>query len=191
MGYPRDLCHAVNAGAKCGSGDGLIGTGTWDRAAYFRSNHSGVDWESDPDLGSDVTRYKTYLWEAKDPTARLKNQSAAPGYSANGIPVCHPGTGIDPTEAGNDRRRMTAAVVNCRAAGNINGRKTLNVAGFIDVFLTEPSIDRQLCDGNKSPCKTKITNRDDIYVEVIGNSGTGEGGNTPQITRRSVPRLIE
>ena len=32
--------------------------------------------------------------------------------------------------------------------------------------------------------------RNDIYVEVIGAAGTGQGG-FPQISRRDVPRLIE
>ena len=195
MGHPRDICHATNSSAACsGSTNGLIGNGVWDRAAYFRSNHPGLDWAGDPDLGPNVTRYQTYLWEAKDAASRLKSKSSSTsGWSAYGTPqpgVCNY-PGIDPNTGGIDRRRMTAAVVNCHAYGKINGKKTLPVAGFIDVFLVEPSLDRNTCDGNKSPCKTKITNRDDIYVEVIGASGTAEGGGTPQITRRTVPYLIQ
>jgi Flp pilus assembly protein TadG len=193
MGFPRDLCHATNAGANCPNG--LIGNGQWDRAAYFRSNHPTVNWLTDPDLGPNVSRYQTYLWEADpvSPDRLAKKDSSTAGWSAYSTPqagVCK-FPGIAPNANGIDRRRLTAAVVNCHAYGKINGRKTIPVAGYIDVFLVEPSKDRTLCDGNQLPCKTKITNRDDIYVEAIGVSGTGQGGAIPQITRRSVPRLIE
>ena len=104
-----------------------------------------------------------------------------------------------PDAAGIDRRRITAAVVNCRrvaATTGLNGKKNLPVAGFIDVFLVEPSIDRDKCPGcTVSYGGTNYANaygdRNDIYIEVIGASGTGEGGAIPQISRRDVPRLIE
>ena len=192
MGHPRDICHALSASANCPAG--LIGNGVWDRDAYFRANHGALDWRNTPGLGPNVTRYQTYLWEAQDVAGRLGTKvSSTASLSAYGTPqagVCKP-PGIAPNTDGMDRRRLTAAVVNCRAYGKINGRKSIPVAAFIDVFLVEPSKDRQTCDGNGSPCKTQITNRDDIYVEAIGASGTGEGGGTPQITRRRVPHLIE
>ena len=53
--------------------------------------------------------------------------------------------GLAPDPSGIDRRRITAAVVNCKYAnahGGLNGKKTLIVGGYIDVFLVEPSIDR-------------------------------------------------
>ena len=210
MGHPRDICHYFQNSAGnyplCGSG--RIGNGVWDRAAYFRTNHPGVDWAADPDLGANVTRYQTYLWEAQD-TARLPTKSisgTSPLLSAYGQPQTQclaPGVAPDPS--GTDRRRITAAVVNCRYAnanGGLNGKKTLVVAGYIDVFLVEPSVTRTRCTG--SGCngnatftvggvayKNSYASNNDIYVEVIGASGTGEGGQTPQITRRDVPRLIE
>jgi hypothetical protein len=113
--------------------------------------------------------------------------------------------GVAPDPSGTDRRRITAAVINCHASPALNGKKKLNgkqtltVAGFIDVFLTEPSLDRTRCDGcsnftlpgGATQYSNAYGSRNDIYVEVIGASGTGQGGAIPQISRRVVPRLIE
>ncbi|MEO6255888.1 MAG: pilus assembly protein TadG-related protein [Sphingomicrobium sp.] len=208
MGHPRDLCHYFQDSSGnfplCTSG--RIGDGSWDRTAYFNANHPGVDWKNDPDLGANVTRYQTYLWEAQD-TSRLPTNSisgSSPQLSQYGQPQAKclsPGLAPDP--AGIDRRRITAAVVNCRYAnahGGLNGKKTLIVGGYIDVFLVEPSIARSRCSG--TGCSNTFTvngktyvnaygSANDIYVEVIGASGTGEGGGIPQITRRDIPRLIE
>lgn len=193
MGHPRDICHSVinsttgQLNVQCAGGQ--IGNGVWDRGAYFRSNHPGVDYTTTAGLGANVTRYQTYLWEAQDPATRLTSKaSSTSGWSAYGTPqagVCNP-PGIAPTTSDVDRRRLTAAVVNCRAYGSINGRKTLPVAAYMDVFLVEPTMTRNTCDGNQSPCKGEVTGNQDIYVEAIGNSPK-----TAQITRRTIPRLIE
>lgn len=198
MGHPRDICHSIGASSLCAKG--RIGDGVWDRGAYFRSNHPGLDWASTPGLGANVTRYQTYLWEAEDPTARLPARpSETGGWFAYGTPqagVCN-APGIAPNAGGKDRRRLTAATVNCRAYGKISGRKTIPVAAFMDIFLVEPTLKRTKCtkdgeiDKKTKACDTEITGNQDIYVEVIGASGTGEGGGTPQITRRDTPRLIE
>lgn len=197
MGHPRDICHSLG-GTSYACANGRVGDGVWDRAAYFRSNHPGLDWQATAGLGPNVTRYQTYLWEAQDATRLPKKVTAAnSSLAAYGKP--QPGlclkTGVDPSPTGIDRRRITAAVVNCRLASvtpGLNGKKTIPVADYIDVFLVEPSIDRTKCDGNKaSGCTVSYSSRNDIYVEVIGTSGTGEGGATGQITRRDTPRLIE
>lgn len=211
MGYPRDRCHYF---ASVSGGNttfpfctyGRVGNGQWDIDAYFRSNHPGVTPGTEPGLDADgngtVTRYETYLWEAADPATRLP-AAGKPGNGAFtqwGQPqnkCLAPGLAPDP--AGTDRRRITAAVVNCRrvaATTGLNGKKTLPVAGFIDVFLTEPSLDRTKCSGctvtyNGNTYANAYGDRNDIYIEVIGASGTGQGGAIPQISRRDVPRLIE
>lgn len=193
MGHPRDMCHAYSS-TTYACAFGRIGDGAWDRAAYFRSNHPGVDWQTEPDLGPNVTRYQTYLWEAADPSRR--GSIAATGtLSSYGTPQAGrcAAPGLDPDPAGIDRRRITAAVVNCRRVSQtpgLNGKKTIPVAGFIDVFLVEPSLDRTRCDGNSGGCGTSYTSRNDIYVEAIGVAGTGQGGSVAQISRRDVPRLI-
>lgn len=210
MGYPRDRCHYFKTTANPATFPfctyGRVGDGQWDVDAYFRTNHVGVNWSTEPGLDANgdgiVTRYETYMWEAADPATRLP-VAGKPGngaFTAYGQPqnrCLAPGVAPDP--AGIDRRRITAAVVNCRrvaATTGLNGKKNLPVAGFIDVFLVEPSIDRTKCPGctvtyNATTYDNAYGSRNDIYVEVIGASGTGEGGAIPQISRRDVPRLIE
>lgn len=197
MGFPRDLMHSIGASNYTSR----IGNGVWDRAAYFRSNHPSVDWQNTAGLGPNVTRYQTYLWEAEDPAARLAPRATAgnPNLSTYSTPQAgqcnYPG--VAPNTNNIDRRRLTAAVVNCKLADKnkqLNGKKTIPVAGYIDVFMVEPSMDRTKCGGtpsNQTGCSASYTSRNDVYVEVIGSSGTGEGGGTPQITRRDTPRLIE
>nr|WP_313804974.1 pilus assembly protein TadG-related protein [Sphingobium sp.] len=194
MGFPRDRMHAIGATNYTSR----VGNGVWDRAAYFRSNHPGLDWQNTTGLGPSVTRYQTYLWEAQDAATRLTTQvtsgnASLAAYSTPQAGKCN-FPGVVPNTNNIDRRRLTAAVVNCRRVSQtpgLNGKKTIPVAGYIDVFMVEPSIDRQKCDGNKNGCSTSYTSKNDVYVEVIGASGTGQGGGTPQITRRDVPRLIE
>ncbi|AMK22813.1 MULTISPECIES: pilus assembly protein TadG-related protein [unclassified Sphingobium] len=193
MGFPRDMMHATG-----GSYSSRIGDGVWDRAAYFRSNHPGLDWQNTTGLGPNVTRYQAYLWEAADPATRLTTQvtsgnASLAAYSTPQAGQCNY-PGVAPNTNNIDRRRLTAAVVNCRIADQkkqLNGKKTIPVGGYIDVFMVEPSMDRTKCDGNQNGCSASYTSRNDVYVEVIGASGTGEGGGTPQITRRDTPRLIE
>lgn len=213
MGSPRDICHYFqsSSGSYPLCANNRVGNGIWDRAAYFAVNHPGVDWQNEPGLGPNVTRYQTYLWEAADASRLRTNPLSGPnpvqstyGAAQN---VCL-GPGLAPDPAGTDRRRITAAVVNCHAVPSLNGKRNLPVAGFIDVFMVEPSVDRFRCTTGGNPCtnnassnntfsmggqsyKVAYGSRNDIYVEVIGASGTGQGGAIPQITRRDVPRLIE
>lgn len=193
MGHPRDICHSLG-GTSYPCAYGRVGDGVWDRAAYFRSNHPGLDWVNTDGLGATVTRYQTYLWEAED-TSRLPNKAGSGGLSAYNTPqtgqCVAPGLAPDPT--GIDRRRISAAVVNCRRVSvtpGLNGKKSIPVAGFIDVFLVEPSIDRTKCTGNSGGCGASFGSRNDIYVEAIGSAGTAEGGAVAQISKRDVPRLI-
>jgi hypothetical protein len=214
MGYPRDTCHYFLTPGTSGTytlcANKRVGDGNWDRAAYFRTNHPGLDYVNTEGLGANVTRYQTYLWEAADVTpSRLPANKTIAGNTQYAAPQCRP-PGEAPVLGGADRRRITAAVINCHATPALNtgkplnGKKDLVVAGYIDVFLVQPSIDRQRCNDNKSPCRGNDTfalggvnylnaygSNNDIYVEVIGASGTGEGGGVPQVSRRDVPRLIE
>jgi Flp pilus assembly protein TadG len=192
MGQPRDICHSIVPNV-CSAG--RIGDGVWDRAAYFRSNHPGLDWQNTTGLGPTVTRYGAYLWEASNNALATKvttGDNTLAAYSTPQAGRClYPG--VAPSISGTDRRRVTAAVVNCRYASattGLNGKKTIPVAGFVDVFLVEPSFDRKRCDSG-SGCNTAITSSNDVYIEIIGASGSGEGGGTGQITRRDTPYLIE
>ncbi len=73
------------------------------------------------------------------------------------------------------------------------------MAGYADMFLVEPSVSRTRCTrcgnftlgGSDTDYVNAYGSNNDIYVEVIGASGTGQGGGVPVITRRSVPHLVE
>jgi Flp pilus assembly protein TadG len=208
MGSPRDICHYFqdSSGNYPLCANNRVGNGVWDVAAYIRTNHPGLDWhELDANGDGKVTRYETYLWEADpDNPGRLTTKPLNASLSAYG-PAQNQclGPGLAPDPGGTDRRRITAAVINCHATPALNtgkalnGKKTLAVAGFIDVFLVEPSVDRERCTScsnftvGTTQYKNAYGSNNDIYVEVIGASGTGQGGGVPQITRRNVPRLIE
>ncbi len=197
MGPPRDICHYFqnSAGNYPLCANNRMGDGNWDRAAYFRTNHPGTAWQTDPELGPNVTRYQTYLWESEDPT-RLPTQTIGT-TKAYGAPQCEL-PAVPPDPAGEDRRRITAAVVNCHSqSSSLNGKKTLKVAGYSDIFLVEPSVARTRCNGCSNFTLNGVTyvngygSANDIYVEIIGASGTGQGGAVPVITQRSVPHLVE
>ena len=50
-------------------------------------------------------------------------------------------------------------------SSSLNGKKTLKVAGYTDMFLVEPSLDRA----------SGRTSKKEIYVEVIGDNSSGGG----------------
>jgi Flp pilus assembly protein TadG len=190
MGYPRDYCHAIKQSDQtCGN----IGSGAWDRDAYFRVNYSWNDqatWTSNTGLPANATRYQVYEWETAHPTVSTPsgNRGIAVtqtigGKTAHGIPICN-SPGITPGGTNVDRRRISVAVINCEALG-LNGAETgVTVNKWIDVFLVEPSIDR----GNGT---NKFTERKEVYVEVIGETASGAGSTAGQVVRRDVPYLIE
>lgn len=194
MGHPRDICHAWSSAGSCtGGAGGRVGDGTWDRAAYFRSNHPGVAWQSEAGLGANVTRYQTYVWEMGNPTTRLATQTVAGSKAAYSTPQAGQclAPGITPGGSNVDRRRISMAVLNCDAL-NINGHEIDQpVIKWVDLFLVEPAFDRSNCNKGKD-CNVKLTDKTEIYVEVIGETGTGAAGATAgQVVRRDVPYLIE
>ena len=176
MGHPQDLCHAI-ATPSCGQ----VGDGVWDRNAYFYVNHgSGFDWQAamttagyDP---ATVTRYQVYQWELNGhmPASRQIGSTVDHAESA---PVCLP-PGLTPT-ATSDRRKISAALVNCIAEGVAGHTTGVRVVSFIDLFLVEPSLARER------------TQQGEIYVELIGESPVGTGGPPLGPITRSVPRLLE
>ncbi|HEX7693110.1 MAG TPA: pilus assembly protein TadG-related protein [Sphingomonas sp.] len=187
MGYPRDMCHAVSANGTCANG--RIGDGLWDRNAYFYVNYgSAFDWRTamtnagyNPDT---VTRYQVYQWELTNAASRINTPRAVgSGTTAYGTPICWSGTpsgGIVPGGTNVDRRRISAAIVNCQQ-NSVNGNSTnVPVVKWVELFLVEPSANRTR------------TSAGDIYVEVIGETNSGSAGGTAgQVVRKDVPYLIE
>lgn len=189
MGYPRDLCHAASLTGVCPSSpSSKIGTGVWDRNAYFRSN--SASYPSVP-TNSDLTnwfgtttptRYEVYRWEIDNYATRLVSQSL--GGNGNNRRTSRPQpvnrTGITPSSDTVDRRRLSVAVLNCEAEDVGPNSENVPVQKWVDVFLVEPALPRPR------------TEQSDIYVEVIGETETAGGGGTAgQVVRRDIPYLIE
>jgi Flp pilus assembly protein TadG len=182
MGHPRDICHALSAPGVCAGG--RLGTGIWDRAAYFHSNYgANFPWAATSALGPRATRYQTYLWELKNQLAAvpsgLNARFAVPGGAGrlHNKPVCQPAGAVTPI-GDIDRRRLTVAVVNCTGADASPVKKRLEPVKWIDIFLVEPSWNRDRTTDN------------DLYVEIIGEARmTGPGGTANQV-ERAVPYLI-
>jgi hypothetical protein len=189
MGLPRDMCHAVSLDGQCGAGGtvSIIGDGVWDRDAYFRVNY-GWDhstWMASTTLSATATRYEVYKWEMDHPAqVQAANAALQPVDTKNGYnyPVCR-APGVTPDETTPDRRRISVAVINCKAR-NVNGRKeNVGVLTWMDVFLVEPAFSR-----GSGP--TARTTNGDIYVEVVGETNAVSEGNF-QVVKKAVPYLIE
>ena len=186
MGYPRDLCHAVKKDAQtCG----VVGSSTWDRDAYFHVNYNwdNTTWKSQTGLNDNARRYEVYQWELNNKNVGGKGIGVAQpvsGKTAYGTPQCSPKT-ITPSASEPDRRRISVAVINCKALGLNGSEKGVTVLKWLDVFFVEPSIKR-------GKGKNDFTAKDEVYVEVIEETKAGASGFTAgQVTRRDVPYLIE
>lgn len=216
MGHPRDICHAWSDTGNCGGVSGRrMGNGVWDISAYMRANHpsmvsAGVYNTSNNAAilaasGSTLengrtypTRYQVYQWEIADYASRLTTHAGSGGKIAYDKPVS--GTclatasapyGLVPGGETIDRRRISAAVLNCDAL-NITGHEVDQpVLKWIDLFLVEPSISRTKCTSG-SGCNTKYSDKTDLYVELIGETTSGAAGETAgQVVRRDLPYLIQ
>jgi hypothetical protein len=187
-----------------GGADGRIGDGQWDINAYWRS-HYGANYAgqvSATTYGAQPqgypSRYQVYRWEMDDLSRISTPKAGQGGKSAYSKPVagmCLATStspyGIVPGGTNVDRRRISAAVLNCHALGIAGHEEDQPVVKWVDLFLVEPSISRTKCKSGAG-CNTKYTEKTDIYVEVIGETSTGTAGNTAgQVVRRDVPYLIE
>ncbi len=201
MGHPRDKCHAISINGSCAQG--RIGDGAWDRNAYFQVNYG---WDSatwpgllatgiGPITSSAPTRYRVYQWEianrgrvvgGKTILAQRPLGPDVPDPVDHDQPVCSAqqnptSAGIVPGGSNVDRRRISAAILNCRASSvNGGGGTVYPVLKYVEFFLVEPSLQRDHTDAN------------DVYVEIIGETTSGGAGQTAgQVVRRDVPYLIK
>lgn len=189
MGYPRDICHAApdSVSGYCSS---PVGTGAWDRNAYFKVNYPSWpygSWPANTGLPANATRYEVYRWEMDHAGEsvvgetvlgeRLVSGNKGSGRYSYGSAQC--GAPITPGGVIADRRKITVAVVNC-VAQSVNGSSTnVRVAKWIDAFLVEPSVNRPR------------THQGDVYIEVVGVTTLGGGGEVGQAVRKDKPYLIE
>lgn len=187
MGHPRDICHSTSTNTCTGAGP--FGDGFWDRDAYFRTHYgwTSAQWQSFTGLSVSSgsrprypTRYQVYQWEIDNEGDTVGGVTVLGGPNSNfayGTPVC--GAPKTPDEFTPDRRRLSVAVINCRAHGVRGNSTEVPVRSFMDVFLVQPSLNRSR------------TAKDEIYVEVIGRTKSGSDGETAgTVIRRDVPFLI-
>jgi Flp pilus assembly protein TadG len=184
MGLPRDLCHAMGGTGNCANG--RLGTGDWDINAYWRSNHGGANYDNS--LGAKPSRYDVYKSE-------IGSTATKTGYGSKVAYTAPQNTCLAPGISDPEKRRMSVAIVNCNAQnGKINGTDTVKVAKWVDVFMVEPSVDRERCTPKAGKpgqwdC-VAYTPSTDVYFEVLGETPATTGGGGKAI-RRSVPYLIE
>jgi Flp pilus assembly protein TadG len=187
MGYPRDLCHAVAIGSQtCG----IVGSGVWDRAAYFRVNYgwtTAAAWQAGTGLPATAKRYDVYLWELAHPVVNIggtnRGINVPQSIGSSNYAFSYPATGnagLAPGTTTPDKRRISVAVLNCNAL-NTHGRSTGPVAKWLDMFLTEPTIAR-----------SGFTVDTEVYTEVIGETTSGGAGPTAgQVVKRDTPYLVK
>lgn len=195
MGFPRDACHAWSLTGDCTAAGGRIGNGVWDRDAYFRSNYgwtTTAQWMMNTGLSATASRYQVYLWEINHSAQVASTQSLPGNVAAYSSPVCL-APGITPSSSTVDRRRISAAVLNCQALNVHGSTNNVQVVKWVDLFLVEPSFARTKCsNGGGSDCSTKYTDKTDVYVEMIGETNAaGFGPTAGQVVRKDVPYLIE
>ncbi len=143
--YPRDNCFYNGTCTR-------FGDGVWSKTDYCTVNYGNVDCTpvTSPTGKETNTRYGLYRAEVE--SSEVPQQVSPPiedvtnlCYTAdpwNNLPI---GTdvreeGFELAANGPDRRVMVAAVVNCeeqKALGNLNGKKTVEVASWVLMFLTE------------------------------------------------------
>ena len=183
MGYPRDLEHAI--GDPIANGVSRIGSGTWDINAYWQVNY-GAAYTSQVGGKTMPTRYEVYEWERQNNAAASRQFNSGGNFTAFRAPICRAGAAPGPTQP--DRRLLPVAVVNCTG---LTGKKPIVPIDWIDVFLVEPSIDRERSTGQgNNKVTTRYTNKGDIYVEAVRrNEQAGEGASI-QFVRRDKPYLV-
>jgi Flp pilus assembly protein TadG len=187
MGLPRDECHVTIKGGKANQltvtnnncADKRVGNGVWDRDAYFKVNYGwdSATWQANTGLPATATRYQVYTWEIAHnlPAPPHTIGSGSKALTSYYSPRAQCPFAFDPSVP--ERRKLTVAVVDCSADLVKGSTPDVPIRKWIDVFLVEPSIDRER------------TAKKDVYIEVIGEttvaSSKGSG------TLRNVPYLIK
>ncbi|MFL6726987.1 MAG: pilus assembly protein TadG-related protein [Sphingomicrobium sp.] len=189
--WDRDAYFRTNYLRTTNGVGGVAGT-RWS-SANWRTN-TGLSTSVAVTAANYASRYNVYVWEianrgtTKDGVVvlgpRVVSGNGASAFTSYSGPVCSAsqgyGSGQIPGPSLPDRRRISAAVVNC-TANNVNGSSTnVPVQDWIELFLVEPSINRG-----------SATNAGDVYAEVISETRAGAGTTAGQVIRRDVPYLVK
>jgi Flp pilus assembly protein TadG len=186
--YVRTVAGAGGAaGTRWAGGTGV---GSWQANTGLSTTASRTIAGTNLPNPNYASRYNAYVWEMNHRDTLVDGVTVlaqrAPGATGNtlvsyGKPQCSAsqgyGSGQVPNATTPDRRRISVAVVDCLANG-VKGNSTgVPVEKWIDVFLVEPSLQRDR------------TNDGDMYVEIIGESLNGGPAGT--VIHRDVPYLIK
>jgi Flp pilus assembly protein TadG len=199
MGFPRDDCHAGSYNGTCTKGN--FGDGLWAYSTYFNVNYGSANGPtllsqavaaSGRSSASKLTRYDVYKWEIATshtgPGPAVTIQQLNPQGNPTGktktfksfsAPICAAGKAESAANGVKDRRVLTAAVVNCTAQGIKGSTPITQAPKWVDLFLTEPSVNRN-----------GLTKANQIYVEVIGPGTRPGGGDAYQYFGRNKPVLL-
>lgn len=193
--FPRDTNQAT-----CTTNDNScphFGNGAWARDDYVAAVHPGVTTtEIATAMGktpATLTRWDVYRWELADSANRMTSRLVETtkefkekGNSGQGTwtftnkcsyPTPKNATAVVPSVTQKDRRMLTVAVVNCTGE---NGKFNAHVLRFVDMFLTQPSLDRGASTG-----------KDQIYAEIVRVAERPNGQSAFQYYLRQRPRLIK
>lgn len=194
MGYPHDICQADLLSNVLGTSCAIQGSGTWDRDAYFKVNYgwnTASAWQTGTGLPATAKRWDVYQWELGHKTVNVSGtnrgiavaQQHSGNSYAHGVPATGT-TGVAASSSQADRRRISAAVLNCNAL-NAHGKTTnAPVPIWLDLFLVEPAVQR-----GSGP--NTYTDDKDVYVEVIGVTTASGNNGAGQVVRRDLPYLIK
>lgn len=140
MPFPFDDCFLT--GTCTVEATNRLGTGNWDRAAYWTRNHSSISAANRPSGWNTWSRYQTYLWELDlmvdpdDPDGLATLDGEMPsraGAREDPAPSCFGGE-----DGGPERRIMYIAVADCTGISG-NSTPDLEAARFAKMFLVRPS----------------------------------------------------
>lgn len=150
MALPRDTGLSVT---------NRFGTGSWNRAGYVATNHSGT-YPAGTSAAS--SRYQMYLAEIIAARSRTApNNVPLPTRNETGAPMCHAsGPTSDP-----DRRTVIAAAVDCTSNPISGNTRNVVPLEYVKLFMTEPV--------------QSAASNTDIVVEVVNTAGgVGSGAIT-------------
>lgn len=196
-GLPRDSCHYPSESCS----DQKFGDGVWDRDAYLGPTHNTNATTVAAAVGktaSTLSRWDVYQWELATNRLAAKQIDLTPtpipfkeqGNSGKGkytftnrctYPTPINGTGVPASSTQKDRRMLTVAAVDCTG---MNGKSDVIVKQWVDVFLVEPSLSRT------TPQSPYASDKEQIYVEIIGVAKRPNGQSAFQYYLRQKPRLL-
>lgn len=217
MGHPRDMCHAVSSAGTCSGG--RIGSGSWDRDAYFRTNYvrtstgssgqavgtrwTSSEWQANTLLSPTVattaanyaSRYNVYQWEVSkrgttvDGVSVLGSRTVVSPDTSYGLPQCSSGQGFTPIVPTNTTVDRRRFSVAVVNCSMAANGGTGQVKGNSTNVVVTKWVNVFLVEPSVTRARTSDK---DAYVEVIDETLAGGSSTTSaQLIRHDVPYLLK